>query len=280
MIICGDSLTVLKTLNTEFVNCCITSPPYYNQRDYGIDGQIGLEPDPYLYIDKLVGVFSEVKRILKDDGTLWLNISDTYAANRSYQVPSTKGGVKHGPGQAAGGRGSKVPCGLKPKDLIGIPWRLAFALQADGWYLRQDCIWEKPNVFPQSVKDRCTTSHEYMFLLSKSEKYYFDCKAIEENGAKGKRNKRSVWSIPTQPSKINHCAMFPSKLIEPCVLASCPIDGVVLDPFAGSGTTGQVAIENKRKYILIELNPEYIKYIEERLNISKPEVKDNIEGIR
>lgn len=217
------------------------------------DHQIGLEETPDAYVQRLVEVFREVRRVLRDDGTLWLNLGDSYAANRSYQVPSTKGGPKHGPGQAAGGKASVVPEGLKPKDLIGIPWRVAFALQADGWYLRQDIIWHKPNPMPESVRDRCTKSHEYIFLLTKSPRYFFDHEAIKEpavsdhasgngfkraarksyqnadgsprgndeqwNGVGGKRNRRSVWTVTTKPFKGAHFAVFPPDLIEPCILA-------------------------------------------------------------
>ena len=176
----GDCRQVLAGLPDASVHCCVTSPPYFGLRDYGIAEQIGLEQTPAEFVEQLVAVFREVRRVLRDDGTLWLNLGDSYAANRSYQVPSTKGGPKHGAGRAAGGKGSVVPDGLKAKDLIGIPWRVAFALQADGWYLRQDIIWHKPNVMPESVRDRCTKSHEYVFLLSKSERYWFDADAIAE----------------------------------------------------------------------------------------------------
>lgn len=177
--ICGDALATLRQMNDCSVHCVVTSPPYFGLRDYGVDGQIGLEPSPEEFVAALVTVFREVRRVLRDDGTLWLNLGDSYAANRSYQAPSTKGGPKHSPAQAVS-TNNKVPEGLKPKDLIGIPWRVAFALQADGWYLRQDIIWAKPNSMPESVRDRCTKSHEYLFLLSKSEKYYFDSVAIQE----------------------------------------------------------------------------------------------------
>lgn len=291
---CGDSLAVLKRLPSESVNCCVTSPPYFGLRDYGVDGQIGLEETPEEYVSKLVEVFREVRRVLRDDGTLWLNIGDSYAANRGYQVPSTKGGTKHGPGQSAGGKGSVVPDCLKSKDLIGIPWMLAFALRADGWFLRQDIIWHKPNPMPESVKDRCTKAHEYVFLLSKSQKYYFDSDAMKEEAtgrepgnkthkhvenvseqvANGNhlertklgllqihacetRNRRSVWNIATRPYRGAHFAVFPPQLVEPCILAGCPIGGVVLDPFFGSGTTGMVARKLRRKWIGIDINEQY-----------------------
>jgi len=184
----GDCREVLREMPDQSVNCIVTSPPYFGLRDYGVENQMGLEPTPDEFVQALVGVLREARRVLRDDGTLWLNLGDSYAANRSYQVVSTKGGPKHGPGQAAGGKGSKVPEGLKEKDLIGIPWRVAFALQADGWYLRQDIIWHKPNPMPESVRDRCTKAHEYIFLLSKSPTYYFDWQAMQEpavGGAKG-----------------------------------------------------------------------------------------------
>jgi len=306
MILQGDCLDSLKSLDDKSVHMCITSPPYYNLRDYGIDGQIGLESTHEEYIDKLVNVFREVKRVLRDDGTFWLNIGDTYAANRSYQVSDSK----HKSHDFGKSNASKVPIGLKRKDLIGIPWRLAFALQHDGWWLRQDIIWNKTNCLPESVTDRCVKSHEYIFLFSKSEKYFFDHYAIQEDAVtkpksrnrnkegyneNNKRNKRSVWSIPTKPFKGAHFAVFPSTLIEPCILAGtsekgcCSLCGAplkryidskkqtcnckntlfvpctVLDPFAGSGTTGVVARKLKRKFILCELNGKYIEIINERL---------------
>jgi len=276
---------------------CVTSPPYFGLRDYGHEGQIGLEQTPEQYIAAMVEVFRCVRDVLADDGTLWLNIGDSYAANRSYQVESTKGGAKHGPGQSVGGKGSSVPDGLKPKDLIGIPWLLAFALRADGWYLRQDIIWHKPNPMPESVRDRCTKAHEYIFLLSKSERYFFNSEAIKEpakvssegirfGGKKygdsddskhatksgnvskeyDKANKRSVWTVATRPYKGAHFATFPPALIEPCILAGSRPGDVVLDPFMGSGTTAQVALQHDRKYLGCELNPEYGPLQQERIS--------------
>ena len=292
----GDCIDMLRTLPEVSVHCCVTSPPYFGLRDYGVDGQIGLEPTPDEFVAKLVDVFREVHRVLRDDGTLWLNLGDSYAANRAYQVPSTKGGPKHSDSQSAGGKGSVVPDGLKPKDLIGIPWRVAFALQEAGWYLRQDIIWHKPNPMPESVRDRCTKSHEYIFLLSKGPKYYFDAKAIEEPAKwerwgdqtenkkhsgtakhlggktlaelpiRDKKNKRSVWTVTTKPFKGAHFATFPPDLIEPCILAGCPEGGVVLDPFGGSGTTAGVALAHGRRAILCELNPEYAALVPARVD--------------
>lgn len=279
-----------------------------------MDGQIGLEETPDAFVAKLVAVFREVRRVLRDDGTLWLNLGDRYAANRTYQVPSTKGGPKHGVGQASGGKASVVPDGLKPKDLIGIPWRVAFALQADGWYLRQDIIWHKPNPMPESVTDRCTKAHEYLFMLSKSARYHYDADAIKEpakyvgltgqditgfkdakkfNGkhsdkqrghgrrhagfndrwnamtrkeqCSGTRNRRSVWTVATKPYAGAHFATFPPGLIEPCILAGCPLGGTVLDPFGGSGTTAGVAVRNGRHAILCELNPDYAALVSARV---------------
>lgn len=271
------------------VQTCITSPPYFGLRDYGMAGQLGLENTPAEYVAKMVEVFRGVRRVLREDGTLWLNLGDSYATNRGYQVPSTKGGPKHSGSQAAGGKGSAVPDGLKPKDLLGVPWRVAFALQADGWYLRQDIVWQKPNPMPESVRDRCTKAHEYIFLLSKSERYYFDADAIKEpaqnwglrdrsnfrngttdlklkqNGLIGKhdeenptRNKRSVWTVTTKPFKGAHFATFPIALIEPCVLAGSKPGDTVLDPFGGAGTTALAAMKHGRNAVLCELNPEYI----------------------
>jgi len=253
----GDCRETMRRWAAEGVKVqtCVTSPPYFGLRDYGHEGQIGLEQTPEQYIAAMVEVFRCVRDVLADDGTLWLNIGDSYAANRGYQVPSTKGGPKHSDSQSAGGKGSIVPLGMKPKDLIGIPWMLAFALRADGWYLRQDIIWHKPNPMPESVRDRCTKAHEYIFLLSKSERYFFDNDAIrvphkrlwdssnggnladvghKKNGKfetknthpkgyplpnpKG-ANRRSVWTVTTKPYKGAHFATFPTDLIEPCVLA-------------------------------------------------------------
>jgi DNA modification methylase len=286
----GNCLDILPTLEPQSINCCVTSPPYWGLRDYGVEGQLGLESTPEKYVENLVEVFREVKRVLRDDGTLWLNLGDTYAANRGYQVPD---GKWTDVGNSMGMRASDM--GLKVKDLIGIPWRVAFALQADGWYLRQDIIWHKPNPMPESVKDRCTKSHEYIFLLSKSAKYYYDADAIKEPCVEGSpagnkaalnkgrigregwsfdsnkskpvdgRNKRSVWTVTTKPFKGAHFATFPPDLIEPCILAGCPKGGIVLDPFGGAGTTALVAQRNGRRAIACELNPEYSEIAAERL---------------
>ena len=298
-VLVGDCIEQMRSLPDASVNCCVTSPPYFGLRDYQVSGQIGLEDTPEAFVARLVEVFREVRRVMRDDGTLWINLGDSYAANRAYQVPSTKGGLKHGPGQAAGGKGSTVPDGLKPKDLIGIPWRVAFALQADGWYLRQDIIWHKPNPMPESVLDRCTKAHEYIFMLSKGPRYYFDSETIKEQatnrapgnkqatkggrnylaganehrtaanlhniGARETRNRRSVWTVTTKPFKGAHFATFPPDLIEPCILAGCPAGGTVLDPFGGSGTTAGVAIKHGRKAILCELNPAYAAMIPARV---------------
>jgi len=298
----GSAARVLRSISDRSVQTCVTSPPYYGLRDYGHDGQIGLEPTPDEYVARLVEVFREVRRVLRDDGTLWLNLGDSYAANRPYQVPSTKGGAKHGDGQSAGGRASIVPDGLKPKDLIGIPWRVAFALQADGWYLRQDIIWHKPNPMPESVTDRCTKAHEYVFLLSKSARYYYDQEAVKEpavntrkpgrkiqdtrntHGTGGgnaginalmaryhngeapiDRNRRSVWTITTKPFKGAHFAVMPLELAETCVKAGSRPDDLVLDPFSGSGTTGVAAVSLGRRYLGVELNPEYAAMARSRI---------------
>lgn len=327
MILQGDALNVLKTIGDETVNCCVTSPPYYNLRDYGCDGQIGLENTPEEYIQKLVEIFREVKRVLKKDGTLWVNISDSYAGSGKGRVKGgtakkeTFGNLQRANQGTLNGMLTKTKSdSCKAKDLIGIPWMLAFALRADGWYLRSDIIWAKPNPMPESVRDRCTKSHEYIFMLSKSPRYYFDSDAISEPVAEStikrvqqdldnqqgsytpskangkmkavvryggkkytenpdafyrtksgnmynfrpKRNKRDVWTVTTKPFKGAHFATFPPDLIEPCVLAGCPEGGVVLDPFAGSGTTGMVAQQNGRDFILIELNEEYVNLCADR----------------
>jgi DNA modification methylase len=290
----GDCVQSLKQLADESVQCCVTSPPYFGLRDYGHDGQIGLEPTPDDYVAKIVEVFREVRRVLRKDGTLWLNLGDSYArqGGRESNQPRHWDGREQDPGSMHGTR-QAADIGLKPKDLIGIPWRVAFALQADGWYLRQDIIWHKPNPMPESVQDRCTKAHEYVFLLSKSDRYYYDAGAIEEEASQpdrvrsdkvggnkyiegikhsdgstftgsATRNKRSVWTINTQPFKGAHFATFPVELPRLCILAGTKAGDVVLDPFGGSGTTGQVALELGRSAILCELNPEYVELIRQR----------------
>ena len=296
----GDALNVLKTMPEQSVHCCVTSPPYFGLRDYGVEGQIGLERTPEEYVDKLVQVFREVRRVLRDDGTLWLNLGDSYNGSGGAGGDYNPGGLKEGQPKYPG---RKVP-GLKPKDLIGTPWMVALALRNDGWYLRCDIIWEKVNCLPESATDRPTRAHEYIFLLSKSPKYYYDHEAIKEpvtskqspqavsfkrKGSKREqpipgqaygtyrpnrkdtplrptRNKRSVWTVPTQPFPEAHFAVYPPALITPCILAGCPVGGTVLDPFAGSGTTLLVATQHHRKSIGIELNPEYIEIAKRRLN--------------
>ena len=343
IIVQGHCLDVLKKIPDESIDMCVTSPPYYGLRDYGHDDQIGLEKSPEEYTENLVNVFREVKRVLKNDGTLWLNLGDSYCST----APGTNGdalrqsgifsGVKEGASQAFKKYRPDTPKGLKPKDLIGIPWRIAFTLQQDGWWLRQDIIWHKPNPMPESVRDRCTKSHEHIFLLSKSQRYYYDNEAIKEplkessisrlnqnidnqqgslripgetNGsmkavgprphgivrdrlldynskekAMGKSvnnrglykneyelpypeetiNKKSVWTVATKPYKEAHFATFPVDLIIPCIKAGCPEGGIVLDPFFGSGTTGEAALKLDRNFYGIELNPEYINISNKRL---------------
>lgn len=301
-IYCGDARETLATLPDGSVQTCITSPPYYGLRDYGVDGQIGLESTIEEFVEELVAVFRDVRRVLRDDGTVWLNVGDSYAAKR------------HG--------------NIKPKDMMGVPWTLALALRADGWYLRQDIIWEKPNPMPESSRDRCTSSHEYLFLLSKNPTYYYDGDAIKEpmkdvslkrlsqpnvmeqkggpkdplNGNRSHRkairnqaeklikhekwkdrfegwdeydkslgrNKRSVWEVAIYPLKEAHFATFPPKLIEPCILAGSREGDTVLDPFAGSGTTGVVANRHNRNFIGIELNPEYAEMARRRITNDAP----------
>lgn len=261
LILEGDVSHVLSKLPNESVQSVITSPPYWGLRDYGYEGQIGLEASLHQFINRLVAVFSEIRRVLKNDGTLWLNIGDGYTSgNRGYRAPDKKN-----PARAMSMR-PDTPDGLKPKDLLGIPWRLAFALQDNGWYLRSDIVWNKPNAMPESVKDRPTRSHEYLFLLSKNEQYYYNHDAIREPAADGSRkNRRSVWSINTQPTQWAHYATFPTQLIEPCILASSKPGDFVLDPFFGSGTVGVVCEENDRHFVGIELNPEYVKLAAARL---------------
>jgi site-specific DNA-methyltransferase (cytosine-N4-specific) len=258
----GDALTVLSRLPSESIRCVVTSPPYWGLRDYGIDEQIGLETTVPQFLNRLVAIFAEVKRVLAGDGTLWLNIGDGYTSgNRGWRAPDKKN-----PARAMDVR-PDTPEGLKPKDLIGVPWRLAFALQADGWYLRSDVVWNKPNAMPESVKDRPARSHEYLFMLSKSEKYYYDWQAGREKAdGGGLRNRRSVWSVNTKPFAGAHFATFPPDLIRPCVQASTEPGDYVLDPFFGSGTVGLVCQEENRQYIGIELNPRYVSLAAERLN--------------
>ena len=275
----GCCIEILKTLEEKSIHSCVTSPPYFGLRDYGVKGQIGLEITPEEYVSKILEVFSEVKRVLRDDGTLWLNLGDSYAQNQSAGDRVTKYSPKQKTSKGTYSSEVKCPVGYKVKDLIGIPWMVAFALRSDGWYLRQDIIWHKPNPMPESVTDRCTKSHEYIFLLSKSPKYHFDHEAIKEKGVMSKgdsaeleekgyntRNKRSVWIVNTKPFKEAHFATFPMDLIEPCILASCPENGTVLDPFFGAGTTGITCIKNKRNYIGIELNQDYIDIAKKRIS--------------
>lgn len=340
-ILIGDALEQLRTLPAQSVHTCVTSPPYYGLRDYGVDGQIGLEQTPAEFIDRLVAVFAEVRRVLRDDGTCWVNMGDSYAGSWGAHGRDDMGlgisALSQRQAMASQRKEKKVKqLGWKPKDLMGMPWRLAFALQDDGWYLRQDIIWHKPNPMPESTRDRCTKAHEYLFLLSKSRTYYFDQDAIREKaadssiarwaqdiegqagsgrvpgktngamkavgGARSKRdsfqrenskreqsipgqakgthrpdraesewdtatrNKRSVWTVPTQGFKGAHFATFPPNLIRPCILAGSPRGGLVLDPFGGPGTTGLVAMQEGRRSILCELNPEYAALARARLD--------------
>jgi len=312
MILLGDVRETLKTVADGSVQCVVTSPPYWGLRDYGHDGQIGLEQTPDEYVAEMVAVFREIRRVLADDGVLWLNLGDSYAgsgkgAYADGQVRLTEKSAKQitSTGTTQGSFTKAIVDGLKPKDLVGVPWRVALALQADGWWLRQDIIWHKPNPMPESVTDRCTKAHEYMFMLTKSAKYYYDNKAIKEPVAESSlkraeygwdcdrpstknasmggegihvdkmgtrfvnpegRNKRSVWTVPTRPFKGAHFATFPPQLIEPCILATSREGDTVLDPFFGAGTTGLVAQRHNRRWIGCELNPDYAKLAEERIN--------------
>jgi DNA modification methylase len=299
----GDALTILRTLPSRIVQTCVTSPPYWGLRDYGVKGQLGLEKTPDQYVARIVELFREIRRVLREDGTLWLNLGDCYAQS-TYGSGGGWGRKEHeyanGPAQDRSlFKDPGCSHGLKNKDLVGIPWRVALALQADGWYLRQDIIWHKPNPMPESVTDRCTKAHEYIFLLSKSKNYFFDSDAIKEpskypeDSRKARssfldkraptqriagvrpgsqtypfRNKRSVWTLATRPYRGAHFATFPPGLIEPCISAGAPAGGLVLDPFLGSGTTAAVASELQRRYIGIELNPAYVKLARSRLRES------------
>ena len=315
---CMDAIDLLRRLPDSCVDCVVTSPPYYGLRSYLPAGhpdketEIGLEDTPQAYVDRLVRLFREARRVLKDSGTLWLNLGDSYSSDVGGKCDLSRGQLnKHR--QSKGYEyhiqsNRNGQSGLPAKNLIGIPWRAALALQADGWYLRSDIIWSKPNPMPESVKDRPTKAHEYVFLLSKNERYFYDADAIKEqitesskqralygwngttddnsNGARtgsafkraaqtgenlttipadGMRNKRTVWEIPPEPSPYPHFAMWPQKLAEPMILAGCPVGGVVLDPFGGSGTTGLVARRLGRDYILCDLSPEYCDLARQRL---------------
>ncbi len=266
MILGGDARQILARLPARCVRCIVTSPPYWGLRDYGIEGQIGLETSLDQFITKLVAVFREARRVLHDNGTLWLNIGDGYTSgNRGWRAPDKKN-----PARAMNVR-PDTPEGLKPKDLIGVPWRLAFALQADGWFLRSDIVWNKPNAMPESVKDRPTRSHEYLFLLSKHEQYLYNGAVMMEDreDGQGKRNRRTVWSVNTEPFRDAHFATFPPALIKPCVLAGSNPGDYVLDPFFGSGTVGVVCGGQQRNFIGIELNPEYLTLAARRIAAAK-----------
>ncbi|MCX4067255.1 site-specific DNA-methyltransferase [Pseudomonas sp. S1Bt30] len=351
-VLIGDCIESMRTLPDKSVQMCVTSPPYYGLRDYGVDGQIGLEETPAEFIARLVEVFREVRRVLRDDGTAWVNMGDSYAGSWGAHGRDDMGvGVSTLSQRQvmASQRKAKstTHAEYKPKDLMGMPWRLAFALQDDGWYLRQDIIWHKPNPMPESTRDRCTKAHEYIFLLSKSRRYHCDMTAIREpaiygatpsgvgfghgfdvitkpratvptgwdtstgdgghgafhkdgaerarrdsfkrEGSKREqaipgqavgthrpdreesswdvatRNKRSVWTVATHAFKEAHFATFPPDLIRPCILAGAPLGGTVLDPFGGAGTTAVVAMQEGRKSILCELNPEYAAMAERRI---------------
>lgn len=346
----GNALAILRTMDANSIDCCVTSPPYWGLRDYGTgqwsggdescshsvggqvqdtkapgaittgqrpgvdastclkcgairtDQQIGLEKTPEEFVAKLVEIFREVRRVLKPDGTLWCNLGDSYAAHPGQRKTTDKAGDKQNTSEGSVGAPSRSVATLKPKDLVGIPWRVAFALQADGWWLRQDIIWAKPNPMPESVQDRCTKAHEYVFMLTKSAKYWYDADAIKEisisagedrgggikysmnvtvpgnskqnlnrMGASSEtRNKRSVWTMAAMPTPEAHFATFPIELPETCLLAGCPEGGIVLDIFNGAGTTGLAAIKNGRRYIGIELNQEYIDITHRRFTKYMP----------
>lgn len=307
-ILVGDVRQRLSDIADGSVQCCVTSPPYWGLRDYGHDGQLGLEQTPDDYVDNMVAVFREVHRVLSDDGVLWLNLGDSYASFRDGKAtPDTTRGESIGtlvPKGSASNRMASSFAGsiIKHKDLVGIPWRVAFALQSDGWYLRQDIIWHKPNPMPESVADRCTKSHEYLFMLTKSPRYYFNNKEIREPSANigatsirfggnkygdsndpkhatksgneytdnGFRNRRSVWTIATQPFRGAHFAVMPEALCEPPILATSRPGDIVLDPFTGSGTVAVVALRHGRNFVGTELNPEYAQIAQDRISQHSP----------
>jgi DNA modification methylase len=312
-IINADVMEGLRQLPDESVHCVVTSPPYWGLRDYGVEGQIGLETTFDAFVGRMVEVFREVRRVLRSDGTCWMNLGDSYnTGTTSGRKPTTAG--KHGywENPSISHRINANQMGLKPKDLVGIPWRVAFALQADGWWLRSDIVWSKPNPMPESVTDRPTKAHEYIFLLTKSERYFYDHEAIKEdavsdhpsgNGFKrdarltyqnnfgegrgnpmqwkdigGSRNKRSVWSIATAPFSEAHFATFPPELPKICIKAGCPVGGTVLDPFSGAGTTCMVADRLQRNGIGIELNPEYAAMAERRISGDRGALLDIMEA--
>ncbi len=267
----GDALAVLPTLESESVQICVTSPPYWGLRDYGIprELQIGAEDRLDEYVAKLVQVFEQVRRVLASDGTLWLNLGNSYTSgNRGWRAPDKKNPARemdYSP---------PTPAGLKPKDLIGVPWKVAFALQDAGWYLRSDIIWHKPNCQPESVRDRPTLAHEYLFLLTKSQRYLYNAGAVVEssNDRRGKRNRRTVWSIPTEPFPEAHFATFPPSLVEPCLLAGSRPGDTVLDPFFGAGTVGLVARSLKRRFVGIEVNGDYAELAARRTKLDDSRV--------
>lgn len=262
LLISGDARIAVSHLPNDFYASCITSPPYWGLRDYGHNGQIGAEPDLDTYIRELVKLFASIRPKLKANGTLWVNLGDSYTSgNRTWRAPDKKN-----PARTMGYR-PPTPEGLKPKDLVGVPWRLAFALQQDGWYLRSDIIWYKPNCQPESVKDRPTQSHEYLFLFSKSEKYLYNYEEVKEPTAdfSAYRNKRTVWMVNTEPLADAHFATFPEELIKPVIKAGSNLGDVILDPFFGSGTTGVVAMKLGRVFHGIELKEEYLKIAQKRI---------------
>ncbi|MDI6790222.1 MAG: site-specific DNA-methyltransferase [Thermodesulfobacteriota bacterium] len=261
MVLNGDARELIRSIPDNSVQCAVTSPPYWGVRDYGVADQIGAEPDLMEYVNDLVNVFREVRRVLTPDGTFWLNIGNTYSSGGR----KWRGADDKNKGRAMSYR-PPTPEGLKKKDLIGVAWLLALACQRDGWYLRNDIIWYKPNCQPESVKDRLTVAHEYLFLFSKSERYYFDQDAIKQQTSNGNglKNRRTVWSINTEPCPEAHFAVFPRELIRPCIMAGSRPNDVIFDPFYGAGTTGIVAKELDRRCIGIELNPEFIDIARKR----------------
>lgn len=283
-IINSDCIEGLKQIERNSVQTCITSPPYWQLRDYGQKDQLGTEKTPEEFVARMVQIFREVRDVLRDDGTIWINLGDTFCGGGGYcpTAPSNQAGSKQSTNRGVKAKPRPVPHGFKAKDLVGIPWMVAMALRAEGWYLRADIIWEKSNGMPEAVKDRPTRCHEYVFLLTKNPHYFYNAEAIKEETTEGtnKRNKRSVWKINQKPYAGAHFAVFPEELVKTCMLAGSKEGDLVLDPFVGSGTTGAVANKLKRNFIGIDLNPDYCIMAEERIKKENPPCEGGLQQFK